>query len=391
MLPEYRPEQLSDFSLEAVCQAQLKALEHVGHSLGTEFPNRIGGRDLRASTTFTSINPSRTDQVVGVFPKQGMKAVEEALGEAEQAFRSWRFTEAEDRAALLLRVAAIMRERRFVLNAWEIYEVGKPWMEADGDVAEAIDFCEFYAREAVRYAGPQPLVPLPGEMTRLAYIPLGVGAIIPPWNFPLAILCGMTTAAIAAGNTVIVKPSSDAAGVASIFMQILIDAGLPPGVVNLVTGPGPEAGEALVTHPRIRFIAFTGSKEVGLRINAEAARPREGQIWIKRSILEMGGKDFTLVDETADLDRAAAGILAGAFGFQGQKCSACSRAILHEKIHDAVLERIVEGAGKIKVGPAMEKGSEMGPVINQAALKKISAYIEIGKKEGRMLTGGEPA
>jgi 1-pyrroline-5-carboxylate dehydrogenase len=216
-----------------------------------------------------------------------------------------------------------------------------------------------------------------------------VGAIIPPWNFPLAIMCGMTSAAVVAGNAVVLKPSSDSAAIGAIFMDILDEAGLPPGVVSFITGPGRGAGEAMVQHPRTRFIAFTGSKEVGLGINVEAAKVREGQIWIKRVILEMGGKDFIVVDEDADPDQVAAGIVAAAFGFQGQKCSACSRAILHQKIHDAVLERVVEQTKKLTVGPARDFANNMGPVINEAAYKKIGGYIDLGGKEGRLVAGGE--
>ncbi len=389
MLPEYRPETYVDFTVESNRKAQEKALQDVGRQLGREFDNFIAGRKVRAKGTFTSINPSDPSQVVGVFPEQGADIVDSAIAAATDAFRSWQHVDPVERAAVLLRAASIMRRRRFELNAWEIYETGKPWLEADADVAEAIDFCEFYAREAIRYGGPQPLTPNPGELLQLRYIPLGVGAIIPPWNFPLAILCGMTSAAVVAGNGVVLKPSSDSAAMGALFMEILHEAGLPPGVVSFITGPGRGAGEAMVQHPRTRFVAFTGSKEVGLQINAEAARAREGQIWIKRAILEMGGKDFIVVDEDADPDQAAAGIVASAFGFQGQKCSACSRAILHEKIHDAVLERVAAGAKKLTVGPARDLANAMGPVINEGAFKKINDYIETGRKEGRMVAGGE--
>ncbi|MFQ5670706.1 MAG: L-glutamate gamma-semialdehyde dehydrogenase [Acidobacteriota bacterium] len=390
MLPQYHPETYTDFAVEAHRQAQENALQNVGRQLGREFRNVIAGKPLGAASTFTSLNPSLHDQVVGIFPRQDAGAADTAVEATTTAFADWSQTEAVDRAAILLRTANIMRRRRMELNAWEIYETGKPWREADADVAEAIDFCEFYAREAIRYSRPQPLTPLAGEMVDLHYIPLGVGAIIPPWNFPLAILCGMTTAAIAAGNTVVLKPSSDAPAVGALFRDILAEAGLPDGVLNFITGPGSTVGAALVRHPKVRFVAFTGSREVGLALNAEAARPREGQIWIKRTILEMGGKDFTIVDADADLDAAAAGILAGAFGFQGQKCSACSRAILHQAVHDAVVERLVEGAKKLTVGDTRQFQHQMGPVINQAALEKITGYIEIGRKEGRLVTGEEP-
>ena len=270
--------------------------------------------------------------------------------------------------------------------------MGKTWPEADADVAEAIDFCEFYGREMLRYAAAKPAVQLPGEKDELAYIPLGAGVVIPAWNFPLAILTGMTTAALVAGNTVVLKPSSDSPLVGYKFMEVMEEAGLPPGVVNFVSGPGNAVGNTLVIHPKIRFIAFTGSKEVGIHIYTEGAKVQPGQIWLKRIVAEMGGKDSIIVDHETNLDEAAAGVTVSAFGFQGQKCSACSRVIVDEKIYDKFLDLLVKRAESITVGPAKEMGNYMGPVINKASMEKILGYVEKGRQEGgRVVAGGGSA
>jgi 1-pyrroline-5-carboxylate dehydrogenase len=270
-----------------------------------------------------------------------------------------------------------------------VYEVGKTWPEADGDTAEAIDFCEFYGREMLRYAGPQPLTKLPGEDNRLEYIPLGVGAVIPPWNFPLAIMAGMTAASFVTGNTVVLKPSSDAPTIAFKFFEVLEEAGLPAGVVNFMTGSGAEVGDVVVDHPKTRYVAFTGSKEIGLRINERAAKVHDGQIWIKRVVAEMGGKDAIIVADDANLDDAATGIVQAAFGFQGQKCSACSRAIIDAKVYEPMLEKIAERTGKLKVGDPSDTTTTMSAVINEKAFRTINDYIEKGKTEGgRVLAGG---
>ncbi|MGH2510622.1 MAG: aldehyde dehydrogenase family protein, partial [Ktedonobacteraceae bacterium] len=258
----------------------------------------------------------------------------------------------------------------------------------DGDTAEAIDFLEFYGREALRLADEQPLTKVAGEDNQLVYIPLGVGAVIPPWNFPSAIMAGMTTASLVAGNSVVLKPASTSPMIAWQFVRILEEVGLPAGVVNFVTGSGGTIGDALIENPRVRFIAFTGSREVGLRIHELASKHHQGQIWLKRTILEMGGKDATLVDESADLDAAADGIVAAAFGFQGQKCSAGSRAIIVEQVYDEVLRKIIEKTRKLSMGDVTQPETYMGPVIDANAFKKVNEYIEIGKGEGRLLTGG---
>ena len=391
MRGEFKNEPVLDFSQEPNRQKQSEALARVQSQLGREYNLIIGTEGLKSGKTFKSIDPSRKSEVVGVFQSATSEQAIHAIEVAAQTFERWKKRPAQDRADVLFRAADLLRAKRFENNAWMIFETGKTWVEADADTAEAIDFCEFYGREALRYAGPQPLTKLENEDSELRYIPLGVGAVIPPWNFPCAILAGMTTAALVTGNTVVLKPSSDSPAIAAFFMTILQEAGLPPGVVNFLTGSGSTVGNVIVKHPGIRFIAFTGSKEVGLHINEEAARPRPGQIWIKRVVAEMGGKDFIIVDEDADLEAALAGALASAFGFQGQKCSACSRLIVHEKVYPAFVERLAERVGQIKVGPAMDPASYMGPVINEGAMKSILQYIEIGKKEGKLVAGGGPA
>jgi 1-pyrroline-5-carboxylate dehydrogenase len=270
-----------------------------------------------------------------------------------------------------------------------IHEVAKTWPEADGDTAEAIDFCEFYGREMLRYADDQPIVKLQGENNRLEYVPLGVVAVIPPWNFPLAIMAGMTAAAFVTGNTVVLKPSSDAPTIAYKFFEILEAAGLPAGVVNFMTGSGAEVGDVVVDHPKTRLIAFTGSKEIGLRINERGAKVNNGQIWIKRIIAEMGGKDAIIVADDANLDDAATGVVQSAFGFQGQKCSACSRAIIDARVYDQMLDKIVAETEKLQLGDPNDSGTTMSAVINEKAFKTINSYIEKGKSEGgRVLVGG---
>ena len=390
MLPEFKNEPVLDFAQESTHRKQRDALELVQSQLGREYDLIIGDQHLKVSTKFTSINPSKRSEVIGVFqegmPEHAARAVEAAY----ETYQTWKRASARERAEILFRAANLLRKRRFECNAWMILEVGKSWAEADADTAETIDFCEFYGREALRYAGPQPLVRIPGENNELRYIPLGVGAVIPPWNFPCAIMAGMTTASLVTGNTVVLKPSSDSPAVAAFFVEILREAGLPPGVVNFVTGSGAKVGNALVEHPKTRFVAFTGSKQVGLHITEQAARPRPGQIWIKRVIAEMGGKDFIIVDDDAHLEAAVKGVVASAFGYQGQKCSACSRAIVHEKVYPAFIERLVHKTREIRVGPTTDPANFMGPVINESAFNKILNYIEIGNQEGKLIQGGHP-
>jgi len=379
---------LIDFTKEENRQAQMQALEQVKSELGRTYPLIIGGQKITNKDTFASVNPSQPDQVIGYFSRATVEQANQAVQAAATAFESWKRVPAGERAGYLFAAADLMRERRFYFNAWMIYEVGKSWPEADGDTAEAIDFLEFYAREMIRLAGEQPLVHIEGEENELVYIPLGVGAVIPPWNFPGAIMVGMTSAAFVTGNTVVLKPASTSPAIAFQFMRILEDIGLPAGVVNFLTGSGSTIGDALVENPQIRFIAFTGSRDVGLRINELAAKHQKGQRWLKRTILEMGGKDAVVVDETADLDAAAAAIVASAFGFQGQKCSAGSRAIIVDQVYDQVLQKVLEKTRELTMGDVTQPGTMIGPVVDENAMKKITGYIEVGKGEGRLVTGG---
>ncbi len=381
-------EPLTDFSKEENKRAQAEALEQVKSELGRTYPLIIGGKQIESEHTFASVNPSRPDQIIGRFARATEEQTKEAIATAATTFETWKRVPAEERASYLFAAADIMRQRRFYLAAWMIYEVGKSWSEADADIAEAIDFLEFYAREILRLAEEQPIVRMEGEDNQLVYIPLGVCAVIPPWNFPCAIMAGMTCAALVAGNTVVLKPASTAPTVAARFMRILQEVGLPAGVVNFLTGSGSVIGDTLVDDARVRFIAFTGSRDVGLRIYERAANHQQGQRWLKRSILEMGGKDAIVVDETADLDTAATAIVSSAFGFQGQKCSAGSRAIIVEQVYDQVLQKVTEKSRQLTVGDVTQPDVYMGPVIDENAMKKVLEYVEIGKGEGRLVTGG---
>ena len=367
-----------------------RALDLVASHLGVEYSLIIGGKRLKTAERIRSINPARPAQIVGIHQKAGAAQVEPAMSAALRAYESWSRTPIDERVSLLLGAATIIRERKFEFMAWLTYEVGKNWAEADADISEAIDFCEFYAREALRFARTEPPVQMPGERDTLTYIPLGVGAVIPPWNFPCAIMAGMTLASIVSGNTVILKPSSDSPTIAAKFIELLEEAGMPEGVVNFCPGAGASFGDAIVAHPKTRYVAFTGSREVGLHINKAAATQASGQIWIKRTILEMGGKDAIIVDADADIDSAVEGVAQAAFGFQGQKCSACSRAIVDERVYDKFLEQLKSRVEKITVGDPAENAN-MGAVINEGSMKTILEYIEQGKKDGRVLTGGERA
>lgn len=384
---EFRNESFLDFSQEQTARSMQDALARVADQLGQEYDLVIGGRRIRTEGKIRSLNPARPSQVVGVHQKAGAEHAEVAMRAALEAFEHWRLTSPEERASLLLNAADLLRKRKFEFCAWLTYEVGKNWGEADADVGETIDFLEFYAREALRLAAATTPIQYPGERNELHYIPLGVGAVIPPWNFPLAIMAGMTSAAIVSGNTVVLKPSSDSPTIAARFFNLLEEAGMPPGVVNFCPGSGATFGNAIVEHPKIRFIAFTGSKEVGLDINARAAKTQPNQIWIKRTILEMGGKDSIIVESDCNLDAAVTGVLQSAFGFSGQKCSACSRAIVDDSIYDVFVERLREGATRLRVGdPATN--CYIGPLVNQSAYESILRYIEIGKNEGRLVAGG---
>ncbi|MDR3739223.1 MAG: L-glutamate gamma-semialdehyde dehydrogenase [Terracidiphilus sp.] len=383
----FRNHPFTDFKNHESARKMREALELVRSQLGREYDLIIGGQSQRTAGKIRSVNPSRPSEVVGIHQKAGAEHVEPAMQAALLAYESWSRTPVATRAALLLNAAEIIRNRHFEFCAWLTFEVGKNWAEADADVGETIDFLEFYAREALRLAEAKTPIQYPGERNELLYIPLGVGAVIPPWNFPFAIMAGMTAASIVCGNTVILKPSSDAPTIAAKFIEVLEEAGMPGGVVNFCPGAGATFGNAVVEHPKTRFIAFTGSKAVGLEIHERAAKAQPGQIWIKRTIMEMGGKDSILVCADADLDAAVDGVVASAFGFSGQKCSACSRAIVEAPVYDVFVERVRERVSKLTVGDPVENPS-MGPVVNEAAYKSILSYIETGKKEGRLVAGG---
>jgi 1-pyrroline-5-carboxylate dehydrogenase len=387
-LSTFKNEPATDFTQAANAQAMREAIAKVRAELGRDYDLVVGGKHIKTAAKIKSLNPAKPSEIVGQFSKADDSHVEPAMKAALEAFQTWSKTTFEERAELILRVAKTIRERKHEFSAWMVFEVGKNWAEADADTAEAIDFAEFYAREALRLSKAEPPIQLPGERDLLMYIPLGVGIVIPPWNFPGAIMAGMTMASIVSGNTVILKPSSDSPAIARFFFSILEECGMPAGVVNFCPGGGNSFGDALVSHPKTRFIAFTGSREVGLHINQVAATQAKGQIWIKRTILEMGGKDAIIVSDDADMDSAVEGVVASAFGFQGQKCSACSRLILHEKIYDQFLQKMKPKVEAIEIGEPTEN-KRMGPVVNEGSMKSILGYIEHGKKDGRLITGGK--
>ena len=380
-------EEFVDFTAAENKRTMLAALSEVERDLGREYDLVIGGRRLQTADKILSTNPARPSQIIGIHQKAEVEHAEQAMQAAQEAFLTWSRTDVAERAALLFRAADLIRERKFEFCAWLTYEVGKNWAEADADVGETIDFLEFYGREALRLNETSTPIQFPGERNQLRYIPLGVGAVIPPWNFPFAIMAGMTAAAIVCGNTVILKPSVDAPTIAAKFMSLLEEAGLPDGVVNLCVGEGPGFGSAIVAHPQTRFIAFTGSKAVGLEIHESAAKTRPGQIFIKRTILEMGGKDAIIVDGNCDLDAAIEGVVASAFGFNGQKCSACSRVIVDTSIYDVFCDRLQARVAKIETGDPAHN-FYTGPVISERSYRKVLGYIEIGKGEGTVLNGG---
>lgn len=391
-ISKFKNEPYLDFSKSTNRKNQEAALDKVRSMLGKEYPIVIGGDRIYTDQKFNSYNPSKSTEVVGIFQKGDALLANKAMDVALAKFEEWKNVPAKKRADYLFKAAKLMRKKRFFLNAVEILEVGKSWAEADGDVAEAIDFLEYYGREMLRYGQDHPVVKNPGEKGKLVYIPLGVGVVIPPWNFPLAILAGMTSAAIVAGNTVVLKPSSDSPLTGWQFLEIMEEAGLPAGVINFVSGPGGAVGDTLVSHPKTRFVSFTGSKEVGIHINEVAAKVQPGQIWLKRVVAEMGGKDSIIIDEGVNLDEAAAGVTVSAFGFQGQKCSACSRVIVHEKVYDRFVDLLAKKAESITVGDAALQTNYMGPVVNRSSQEKILQYIDKAISEGgRLVAGGTKA
>jgi len=387
VLKPYQTEPYSDFTVQANASAYQRALDVVQSNLGERALLVIGGEHMDTKASIESLNPALPSQRVGASASASAKHVDRAITAAWDAYAVWSRRTAQERAGLIHRVGDIIAERKFEFAAWQTFEAGKNWAEAEADVAEAIDFCRYYAHEALRLSEPIPVDEYPGETNESWLVPIGAGVVIPPWNFPLAILVGMTVGPIAAGNTVVVKPASNTPLVGWGFVKVLEEAGLPPGVVNFLPGSGGTIGDALVDHPRTRFINFTGSKEVGLRIAERSAKVHPGQLWLKRSYMEMGGKDALIVDDTCDLDAAAADVVRSAFGFQGQKCSACSRLIVFASVHDDLVDRVIEYASQLSVGPAVEN-HPVGPVISGAQHRSILSEIALGVDTADLVMGG---
>ena len=389
-LPDFRNEPFTDFSHPDNQQAFQLALQKVEKNmLGHTWPCWIGGEQVRGKEVFESYDPGELTRLVGYYQEMTADDAEVAVEKAHEAFQHWSVTAVDYRARICFEAARRMRERKHEFSALMCYEVGKSWAEADADTAEAIDFLDYYAGQMLRLAQPQPVTPVAGEQNSMIYIPLGVGAIIPPWNFPLAIMVGMTAAALLAGNTVVLKPASQSPAIAARWVDLMYECGLPKHALNFITGPGSTVGAAMVQHPKTRFIAFTGSRDVGLWIHEQSAKVQPGQIWMKRLIAELGGKDCILVDRVCDLDAAAAAVADAAFGYQGQKCSACSRAVIHEDVYDDFIARLMPHVEQIAMGHPADRHTPFGPVIDGAAKRKTMDYIATGKREGRLLCGGE--
>lgn len=385
----YIHEPFTDFTKAENQQAFQEALVYVNSQLGKEYPLVIGGERITTDKKSVSINPANKEEIVGTVAMADEELAEKAMQAALTAFETWKKWDPQHRANILFRAAAILRRRKHEFSAYLVKEAGKPWKEADADTAEAIDFLEYYAHQMVRLAPGVPVNSRPGEINTYTYIPLGVGVILSPFNFPLAIMAGTTVAAIVSGNTVILKPADSTPVIAAKFVELMEEAGLPAGVLNFVQGVGAEIGEYLVDHPKTRFISFTGSRAVGCRIYERASKVNPGQIWLKRVIAEMGGKDTVVVDKDVDLDLAASSIVYSAFGFSGQKCSAGSRAVIHQDVYDEVLEKATALTKTLALGNPEAANTYMGPVIDERAYNKIMSYIEIGKQEGKLMTGGE--
>jgi len=387
VLEPYRSLSYSDFSDPGSAGAYRDALDRVGGELGVHAPLVIGGERVVTDKVIRSVDPSRPDRLVGTASSATADQAVAALGAAWDAFPAWSRRPASERAALMHRVGDLIGERIYEFAAWQTFEAGKNWGEAEADVAEAIDFCRYYAHQALAMDEPVDVYSFPGEVNESWLLPIGAGVVIPPWNFPLAILVGMTIGPVAAGNTVVLKPASNTPIVGWGFMQVLEDAGVPAGVVNFLPGAGSEVGDTLVDHPLTRFINFTGSKEIGLRIAERSSKVHEGQKWMKRSYMEMGGKDALIVDETTDLDAAADDAVRSAFGFQGQKCSACSRLIVIDAVHDELVGKVIERTAALTIGPPTEN-YQIGPVVSKAQHDAILDEIESGKAEATLVTGG---
>jgi RHH-type proline utilization regulon transcriptional repressor/proline dehydrogenase/delta 1-pyrroline-5-carboxylate dehydrogenase len=374
-----------DFTKPEIRSAFPQAIAKVRGMLGRTYPLLIGGRETRTKDTLPSVNPANPSEVIGQVCQTGTKEIDSAITAAKEAFPLWRDTSAADRAQYLFRAAEIARNRIYNLAAWQVLEVGKQWDQAYADVAEAIDFLEYYGKEMIRLGKEIRLGRAPGELNHYFYQPKGLAVVIAPWNFPLAISCGMSAAAVVTGNCAIYKPSGLSSVTGFTLAELFQQAGLPQGVFNYTPGRGKVIGDYLVDHPDVSVIAFTGSMEVGLRILGRASKVQPQQTNVKKVIAEMGGKNAVIVDDDADLDEAIVHILHSAFGFQGQKCSACSRAIVLEPIYDKFVHRLAQAAESVSIGPAEDPANYMGPVIDEQAQQRILDYIQIGKKEGNIL------
>ncbi|SDI41543.1 L-glutamate gamma-semialdehyde dehydrogenase [Alteribacillus bidgolensis] len=389
MYTAYRHEPFTDFTKEDNIKDFQNALEKVEGYLGEDYPLLIDGEKLTTDDKLVSYNPADKEKVIGNVSKATPELVDKAFDAASRAFETWRHTNPSARAEILFRGAAIMRRRKHELSALLVKEAGKPWKEADADIAEAIDFLEYYARQMIELKAGKPINSRDGEYNQFMYQPMGVAVTIPPWNFAGAIMAGTTVAPLVTGNTVLLKPAEPTPVIAAKFVEILEEAGTPKGVINFVPGDPSKIGDYLVDHPKTSIITFTGSRATGLRVFQRAAVVQEGQYHLKRVLAEMGGKDTVVVDNEANLDTAAEAIITSAFGFSGQKCSAGSRAVVHEDVYDEVLKRVEARTKELTLGDPVCKDNYMGPVINQKAFDKITSYIEIGKEEGRLVTGGD--
>src|SRR5216117_1158606 len=380
----YRNSPLVNFVYKDSQNKMRSALREARQRFGEKYPLVIGGEKGWTDQLTPSVNPSAPDEIVGYGSEAGIPEAERAVKAAREAFGKWSRTSVEERARLLERAADIVERRRYELSAVEVFEVGKPWNEADADIREAIDFCRFYAQQMRRLGRPKLTQQVPGEESYHHYWPRGVAFVIAPWNFPIAILCGMASAGVVTGNAVIMKPSEQSIICGAMLMRVFEEAGVPPGVLSFLSGHGSVIGAHLVDHKDVDLIAFTGSREVGLKIWESAGITRPGQRELKRVICEMGGKNAMIVDEDADLGEAVGYSIYSAFGYQGQKCSAISRLILLEENYDRVMERLIPAAASLRIGNPEEPGIMVGPVIDEAAYRRILDYIEVGRSEATL-------
>ncbi|MFC7517848.1 L-glutamate gamma-semialdehyde dehydrogenase [Herbaspirillum sp. GCM10030257] len=384
----FKSEVIESFAAEPAQREMKEALAKVRGHASQVYPLVIGGKKVHTKDSIVSTNPSNPSEVVGATAQANNEHADQALAAAWKAFDSWKRWPQEERSLVLLKTAEVIRKRRREFEACLVLEIGKNLVDASAEVAETIEFLEYYARQAMKHSGSiEGLTPYPGEHNSSFYVPLGAGVAIAPWNFPMALMTTMVAGAIVVGNTMVCKPAEDTVVSCAKLVEAFEEAGLPAGVLNFLPGIGRDVGEYLVAHPQTRFISFTGSLAVGARINEIASRLSPGQKWFKRVFLELGGKNAVLVDESADLDVAATGIIEGAYGYQGQKCSACSRLVVVDSVYDALIDRVVAHAEKINVGAA-ENNPRNGPIINAAQEKKILQYLDIAKGEGKLVTGG---